>query len=136
MSNNNNNQLDELRRYSIMLSKRIFMKFGINTSDSKEEWGWFIDPELNYHMFNKNKYAKNVYTTKHVSIPETIKEYPSIRSRQSITNLNDFENNKNSDCKNKDKNNKNNTPFNYKKIATRLVTIAVFVSLSYFILIL
>jgi hypothetical protein len=132
---NNNNQLDELRRYSIMLSKRIFMKFGINTSDSKEEWGWFIDPELNYHMFNKNKYTKNVYATKHVSIPETIKEYPRIRSRQSITNLNDLENNKNSNYKNKNKNN-DTSCFNYKKITTRLVTIAVFVSLSYFILIL
>jgi len=134
---NNNNHLDEFRRYSIMLSKRIFMKFGINTSDSKEEWGWFIDPEINYHMFNKNKYTKNVYTTKHVSIPETIKEYPTIRSRQSMTNLNDFETDKsNSNCKNKNKNNKNNTSFNYKNIAVRLVTVAVFVSLSYFILIL
>jgi len=136
MTNNNNNQLNEFRKYSIMLSNKIFMKFGINTTSSaKEEWGWFVDPELNYHMFNKNKYNKNVYTTKHVSIPETINEYPRIRSRQSITNLNDLENNKISN-KNKNKNKKNDTCFNYKKLTARVVTIVIFVSLSYAMLIL
>jgi hypothetical protein len=129
MAKNNSEQLNELRRYSSMISNKIFAKFGIITNNSKEEWGWFVDPELNYHLFNKNKYVKNVYATKHVSIPETIKEYPKIRSRQSITNLKDFENNK--DCKYKNKKIKN--CFNYKKITARLVTIVIFISLSYFI---
>jgi hypothetical protein len=112
------------------------MKFGINTTSSaKEEWGWFVDPELNYHLFNKNKYVKNVYATKHVSIPETINEYPRIRSRQSITNLNDLENNQISN-KNKNKNKKNNTCFNYNKLTARLVTLIIIISLSYAMLIL
>jgi hypothetical protein len=119
-----------------MLSKKIFMKFGINESDSKEEWGWFVDPELNYYIFDKkNKYTKNVYTTKHVSIPETIKEYeyPSIRSRQSMTNLNNFELNESSSST-KDK--KKKKRFSYTKISAKIVTIVVFMSLSYVILIL
>ena len=133
---NNSNQLNEFRKYSIMLSNKIFMKFGINTTSSaKEEWGWFVDPELNYHLFNKNKYVKNVYATKHVSIPETINEYPRIRSRQSITNLNDLENNQISN-KNKNKNKKNNTCFNYNKLTARLVTLIIIISLSYAMLIL
>lgn len=129
-SNKNNNQLNELREYSIILSKKIFMKFGINGGqDSKEEWGWFIDPELSYCMFNKNKYTKNIDLTKHLSIPETIKEYPSIRSRKSITNLNNFEGDK-------DKTKYNKMRFNFKNITTRVVTLAIFVSLSYVILVL
>jgi len=87
MSRQNNS--NELRRYSLMLSKKILLKFGINNSETKDAWGWFVDPELNYCIFNKNKYQKNVYTSKHISIPSTIQEYPTIRSMKSINNFQD-----------------------------------------------
>jgi len=62
--------------------KEYCMSF-INIKDQQldNEWGWFIDIELNYHptVFKKS--------SQYVSIPKTIQEYPSIRSMKSINNL-------------------------------------------------
>lgn len=87
MSQKINDNLYDLRRFQSIISKKIFKKFGFNKSISKDEWGWFVDPELNYN-FNKNKYSKN--SPKYVSIPETIKEYPKIRSMKSINNFHEL----------------------------------------------
>jgi len=88
MSREMNNRLNDLRRFQSIISKKIFKKFGFDESNSKDGWGWFVDPELIYNL-NRNK-SKNVYGSKHISIPETIKEYPKIRSMKSINNFNEL----------------------------------------------
>lgn len=91
MTERMNDRLNELRKFQSEISKKIFKKFGFDDLKSSNGWGWFVDPELtyNYDIFNKNKYPKNVYASNHVSIPETIKEYPTIRSIKSINNFHD-----------------------------------------------
>lgn len=84
MSQNNNRS--SLQDYTTIISRR---KFLINLVEAEEpelttEWGWFVDPELNLN-FNKYKYI----TKKYVSIPNTIQEYPKIRSLSSMTNFQD-----------------------------------------------
>ncbi len=134
MSQQNQNHSNELRRYSLMLSKKILLKFGINNSESKDAWGWFVDPELNYSMFNKNKYQKNVYTSKHISIPSTIQEYPTIRSMKSINNFQDksFETDNHEDFKHK-MNTRTNTRTSMYVNIIGLVTL---ISLMYILIIL
>lgn len=58
------------------------------------DWGWFVDLELNKNINiiafpNTNTMKRNKYTQKIINIPETIKEYPSIRSMKSMKNLHD-----------------------------------------------
>jgi hypothetical protein len=89
MSQKNNVSLEKLKRDQSLLTKKIFMKFGNNILHmTTDEWGWFVDPELN-NVFNKNKYSQNINKLKHVLIPETIEEYPTIRSLKSMNNFND-----------------------------------------------
>lgn len=86
MSLEMSNRINELRNFQSIISKKILRKFSINHSNSRNGWGWFVDPELDYnYKFNKNKYT----TSKHISIPNTIQEYPKIRSIKSINNFHD-----------------------------------------------
>lgn len=52
-------------------------------------WGWFVDIELNAEqiMMKKKLYYKPPQC---VTVPKTIKEYPSIRSMKSIKNLHEI----------------------------------------------
>jgi hypothetical protein len=80
------NNRSSLQDYTTIISRR---KILINLVEAEEpelttEWGWFVDPELNLN-FNKYKYI----TKKYVSIPNTIQEYPKIRSLSSMTNFQD-----------------------------------------------
>jgi len=60
----------------------------IKESYLTKEWGCFVDIESNNESTIKihKYYAK---PSRYVSIPKTIKEYPSIRSMKSFNNLND-----------------------------------------------
>ena len=56
------------------------------------DWGWFIDLELNVNTntnINNTNMIKRFKSSKYISVPETIKEVPSIRSIKSINNLHD-----------------------------------------------
>jgi len=124
MSQNNNRS--SLQDYTTIISRR---KFLINLVEAEEpelttEWGWFVDPELNLN-FNKYKYI----TKKYVSIPNTIQEYPKIRSLSSMTNFQD-----NSIFKTDKKNSKNKT--NKKSIIyiVRVTISLIFICLLYIFL--
>ena len=74
---------------SMMTYREYYMTF-----TGKEEpylltngWGWFVDIETNSESTRIQKYQK---TLKNILIPETIHEYPSIRSMKSMKNLHDI----------------------------------------------
>jgi hypothetical protein len=83
---------------TMMTFNEYFTKFVRTDTNLANGWGWFVDIELNEEptrvihnrfnnsIFNKNKYRYNIHK---ISLPSTIKEYPSIRSMKSMTNLND-----------------------------------------------
>lgn len=130
MSQKINNNLYDLRRFQSIISKKIFNKFDLNKSILKDEWGWFVDPELNYNL-NKNKYSKNVYGSKDISIPETIQEYPKICSIKTINNFHDeliFESKKD----NKYVANVSSSQINY----TNIVGVVTLISLVYILMVL
>lgn len=72
---------------SMMTFREYYMTFvGIRDPYLANGWGWFIDIEANFEPIKVSKYQK---PSQHVSIPKTIKEYPSIRSMKSMKNLHD-----------------------------------------------
>jgi len=75
---------------SMMTFKEYYMKFiGIRDPQLTNGWGWFVDIESNLEPI---KYRQNNFRYKqsvNISMPETIKEYPSIRSMKSMKNLHD-----------------------------------------------
>ena len=76
---------------SMMTFKEYNMKFiGIKDPQLANGWGWFVDIESNLESI---KHRQNNYfrykPLVNVSMPETIKEYPSIRSMKSMKNLHD-----------------------------------------------
>lgn len=68
MSQEMKNRINELRNFQSIITTKIFNKFGINDKEAADEWGWFIDPEINY-------YKKQIVTQ--FSIPTTIQEEKS-----------------------------------------------------------
>lgn len=66
-----------------------FNEYYMNFIETKEPclengWGWFVDIELNYEQ------SKIIQRPSYnLSVLKTIKEYPSIRSMKSMTNLHD-----------------------------------------------
>lgn len=127
MSQKINDNLYDLRRFQSIISKKILKKFGIDYSTSGNGWGWFVDPELDYNnKFNKNKYA----TLKHISIPNTIQEYPRIRSIKSINNFhNNFRNNLEVEMDNKSTNTRETNYINIVGVATLLSLIYILIIL-------
>ena len=84
MSQEMKNRINELQIFQAIISKKLLNKFGIKNKDTKDEWGWFIDPEINY-------FKKQIVTQ--FSIPTTIQEeIPKIRSIKSIHNIHNFHN--------------------------------------------
>ena len=82
MSQEMKNRVNELRNFQSIIAKKLLNKFGINNKEAKDEWGWFIDPEINY-------FKKQIVTQ--FSIPTTIKEeIPKLRSTESIQHFNVF----------------------------------------------
>jgi len=75
MSQEMKNRINELRNFQSIITTKIFNKFGINDKESVDEWGWFIDPEINY-------FKKQIVTQ--FTIPTTIQEEKSIN--QHFTN--------------------------------------------------
>lgn len=86
---------------SMMTFKEYYNYFMVvnETTDNKEthnnkdqnqvnDWGQFVDLELN-NTTNTNNIFKRNKSSKYISIPETIKEFPSINSFKSIQNLDD-----------------------------------------------
>lgn len=78
---------------SMMTFREYYMSFiEFTDNDLENGWGWFVDIELNFEPAkiiqhkNKNK-NKNNCLSKYLHIPQTIKEYHSIRSRNSMSNL-------------------------------------------------
>ena len=84
MSQEMKNRINELQIFQAIISKKLLNKFGIKNKDTKDEWGWFIDPEINY-------FKKQIVTQ--FSIPTTIQEdaTESIRSIKSIQHFNVFD---------------------------------------------
>jgi hypothetical protein len=79
MSQEMKNRINELQRFQAIISKKLLNKFGINDTERIDEWGWFIDPEINY-------FKKQIVTQ--FSIPTTIQEeIPKIRSIKSINHF-------------------------------------------------
>ena len=74
--------INELRRFQAIITTKIKNKFGRtdpNLETKDEEWGWFIDPEINYYK---------PYYVKHILIPITIQEEKSIiRSTEYIRSI-------------------------------------------------
>ena len=81
-----------------MTFKDYLIKFvGIIEVEFINDWGWFVDTEyLDINDSNKysNKYNNFIHQSRYISlsIPTTIKEYPSIRSLKSINNLHEMNN--------------------------------------------
>lgn len=75
----------------MMTFKEYYMAFiGIRDPYLANGWGWFVDIEINSEPIKTTKYKYNrIKPSQYVSIPSTIKEYPSIRSMKSMTNLYD-----------------------------------------------
>ena len=83
MSQEMKNRVNELRNFQSIIAKKLLNKFGINNKEAKDEWGWFIDPEINY-------FKKQIVTQ--FSIPTTIQEeIPKLRSTESIQHFNVFD---------------------------------------------
>jgi len=72
----------------MMTFRDYYMRFiCVNDLNLTNEWGWFVDIELNDEPTNPIKMPYYMYNNR--SIPSTIKEYPRIRSIKSLSNLND-----------------------------------------------
>ena len=74
-------RINELVKFQAIISKKLLNKFGINNNHTEtiDEWGWFIDPEINY-------FKTQIVTL--ITIQKTIQEeMPKIRSIKSIHNL-------------------------------------------------
>jgi hypothetical protein len=71
-----------------MMTFKEYCKYFLEIKEphSTNGWGWFIDIESNSEPIKIYRYQK---TSKYVSIPKTIPEYPSIRSMKSMKNLHD-----------------------------------------------
>lgn len=75
---------------STMTIKEYYMTFiEIREPDLANGWGWFIDIELNAEPIRLINSSYHYKPSKYVTVPKTIKEYPSIRSMKSMTNLHD-----------------------------------------------
>jgi len=92
MSPEMKNRINELQRFQAIISKKLLNKFGINNNHNEtiDEWGWFIDPEINY-------FKTQIVTQ--FSIPTTIQEeIPKIgyteckRYTECIHNINNIHN--------------------------------------------
>lgn len=89
MSQINNKQRDDIQvSRSMMTFKEYYMKL-IGTIDPQTTngWGWFVDIELNSQPIKFIQNNGMYKQSQNVSIPEIIKEYPSIRSMKSMKNL-------------------------------------------------
>ena len=76
MSQEMKNRINELRNFQAIITKKLLNKFGIYDKEAIDEWGWFIDPEINYYKPQLIKY---------ISIPTTIQEEKSnIRSTAAV----------------------------------------------------
>jgi hypothetical protein len=83
-SQNMSSHINELRNFQAIITKKLLNKFGIYDKEAIDEWGWFIDPEINYYKPQLIKY---------ISIPTTIQEENSkFRSIKSIKSINHFTN--------------------------------------------
>ena len=86
-SQNMSSHINELRNFQAIITKKLLNKFGIYDKEAIDEWGWFIDPEINYYKPQLIKY---------ISIPTTIQEEKSnirsIKSIKSIKSINHFTN--------------------------------------------
>jgi len=81
---------DNYNSSSMMSFKDYFTTYAnLSSMQISEGWGWFIDIESiqqgNFPFPFNNKYPRQ--TIKHVYIPQTINEIPSIRSFKSMKNL-------------------------------------------------
>ena len=78
-SPNMSSHINELRNFQAIITKKLLNKFGIYDKEAMDEWGWFIDPEINYYKPQLIKY---------ISILTTIQEEKSkIRSIKSINHF-------------------------------------------------
>jgi len=80
---------------SMMTFREYYMRFiGVTDPNLTNGWGWFVDIELNSEpaIIPKTKnITQPIYipSSRYVSVPKTIKEYPSIRSMKSLNSLHD-----------------------------------------------
>ena len=95
-------------------------------------WGWFVDLDLK--TISKSKPIKIIQNYK--SSQNTIKEYPSIRSMKSMTNLHQMNNQMNNHMNNQMNNHMNNHKNFYKYsnfICINLIGIITFTIIYYII---
>ena len=94
MSNNPN-----LNKYQSRSLQEYYIKFTeIKDPYVGNEWGWFVD--LDFKGLHKSRPIQFIQKYKSSSLT-TIKEYPSIRSMKSITNLYQMNNQMNNKIDNK-----------------------------------
>jgi hypothetical protein len=75
---------------AMMSFKEYYMSFmGIREPYLANGWGWFVDIESNAEHIRAINSPYKHRPSKYVLIPKTIKEYPSIRSMKSMSNLHD-----------------------------------------------
>lgn len=90
MSQNFNSFKKEVISPSMMTFKEYYMSFmAIKVPHFANDWGWFVDIELNSEPIRQIKPFYGYKPSRYVSVPETIREYPSIRSMKSMKNLHD-----------------------------------------------
>ena len=89
MSQINYEQRDDIQVSRTMITfKEYYMKFiGTRDPQTTNGWGWFVDIELNSQPIKFIENNGMYKQSQNVSIPEIIKEYPSIRSMKSMKNL-------------------------------------------------
>ena len=75
---------------SMLTFKDYHMRFiGIKDPHLANGWGWFVDIELNSEPIRMIEPSYHYTPSQYVTLPKTIKEYPSIRSMKSMKNLHD-----------------------------------------------
>lgn len=88
--NISNNQKIQISQSIMSFNDYYFTFVGIKETHLANDWGWFIDIDLNTEPIRVplNNYVRNK-PSQHISDLNTIKEYPSIRSMKSMKNLHD-----------------------------------------------
>lgn len=83
-------QKEVLQSPSMMTFKDYYMRFnGIRDPHLANGWGWFVDIELNSEPIRMINPSYHYIPSQYVTLPKTIKEYPSIRSMKIMKNLQD-----------------------------------------------
>ena len=88
MSQEMKNIIKELQTFQSYITVKLLNKYKNtlnNNFNTEDEWGWFIDPEINY---NKNFILKHFSTLTTIKEENITKEITNIKSIKSLHNFN------------------------------------------------